>query len=296
MKKLLIIFLSLLLSGSFYGQNCKPTKVSKQANGDIVNLYGGRIRSGGFGSNDKSIYSLYIAQVNEGKKGTFIIAFLEEPVQNKREYDYAINNFLNEENLKKSFLEIQLNGEKIKIPATECQLKPVKLLGSITGYRVTFQGDITKTDLEKLQKYDLQRFRLIIGGHPYERYFKKPNSRTKKLKKAFNCVNTDNVFEVKKKSADEMNLDEVNKADYKTEIKGKWLLQGSSGNIVSFKDGKVSFSKMGVEYDSGSYKIAGNRLIISSKEGNSILEISMFLKDMIILKEKGNEKTYERID
>ena len=47
---------------------------------------------------------------------------------------------------------------------------------------------------------------------------------------------------------------------------------------------------MGIE------KIAGNRLIVTSDEGNSISEISMFLKDMIILKEKGEEKTYERID
>ena len=296
MKKLIFLFISLFVSTIMYGQDCKPNKVLKQANGDDVNLYGGKIRSGGFGSNDKSVYSLYIAQIDEGKKGTSLVAFLEEPIEKKSEYDNAVNNFLNENNLKNSVLELQLNGEQIKIKATSCTQKPVKFLGSISGYLVIFEGDIMKSDLEKLQKYDLQRFRLVIGGHPYERYFKKPNTRTKKLKKAFGCVNLENVFEIKKKDVNNMNLNEVSKADYKTKINGKWLLQGSAGIVINFKDGKVSISKMGIEYTSGSYKIAGNRLIFTTKEGNSITEISMFLNDMIILKDQNGENTYERID
>jgi hypothetical protein len=295
MKRQLLLIL-LLLTSVIHSQDCDPSKVSKQTNGDLVKLYGGRIRSGGFGSNDKSVYSLYIAQVEDGKKGTSIVALLYEPVETKKDYDYAVNNFLNEINLEKSVLVLELNGEKIKIPATECKQKPAKLLGSIAGYNVTFEGDISKSDIEKLQKNDLQRFRLVIGGHPYERYFKKPTKRTSKLKKAFNCVNMENVFELKKKNANEMDLTEVSKSDYSKTINGKWALQGSSGKVVEFKDGKVTYSKMGVNESEGSYKVVGNRIIITTGDGNSISEISMFLKDMLILKEKGEEKTYERIE
>jgi len=295
-KKLSFLLIGLFVFTMGYSQKCKPNKTSKQTNGDIVQLYGGKIRNGGFGSNDKSVYSLYIAQVENGKKGTSIVAFLFEPVETKREYNDAVNNFLNEEKLQKSVLEITLNGETIKIPTTSCKQKPAKLLGSIGGYNVVFEGDILKDQIEKLQKYDLQRFRLVIGGHPYERYFKKPTGKTKKLKKTFNCVNMDNIYEVKKKDSSEMDLNEVVKENFAKDINGKWLLQGSSGKVVVFNNGKVTFNKMGISYDEGSYKIVGNRIIMTSKEGSSILEISMFLKDMIILKEKGKEKTYERVE
>ena len=295
MRKQLFLVL-LFLTSIIYAQDCEPSKVSKQTNGDIVNLYGGKIRNGGFGSNDKSVYSLYIAQVDNGKKGTSIVALLYEPVETKKDYNNAVNNFLNENNLKNSVLELELNGEKIKIPATECKQKPAKLLGSISAYTVTFEGDLLKSDIEKLQKYDLQRFRLVIGGHPYERYFKKSTKRTAKLKKSFDCVNMENVFELKKKDASEMDLTEVSKNDYSTSINGEWSLQGANGKVTEFKDGKVTYSKMGVKESEGSYKIVGNRIIITTDNGNSISEISMFLKDMLILKEKGEEKTYERIE
>jgi hypothetical protein len=191
---------------------------------------------------------------------------------------------------------LELNGEKIKIPATECKQKPAKLLGSIVGYNVTFEGDILKSDIEKLQKNDLQRFRLVIGGQPYERFFKKPTNRTKKLKESFNCVNMENVFELQKKDASELDLTEVPKNEYSTTINGKWTLQGSNGKVIEFKDGKVIYNRMGVKESEGSYKIVGNRIIITTDNGNSISEISMFLKDMLILKEKGEEKTYERVE
>ena len=293
-KQLFLVFL--FLTSLIYSQDCKPSIVSKQTNGEIVNLYGGKVRDGGFGSNDKSVYSLYIAQVDNGKKGTSILVTLYEPVETKKDYNNAVNNFLNENNLKNSVLELELNGEKIKIPATECKQKPTKLLGSIVAYTVTFVGDLFKSDIEKLQKYDLQRFRLTIGGRPYERYFKKPTKRTAKLKKAFNCVEMEHIFEIKKKDASEMDLTEVSKSDYSSSINGKWSLQGEKGKVVEFKDGKVSYSKMGVKQYEGSYKIIGNRIIITTDYGNSIAEISMFLKDMLILKEKGEEKTFERIE
>jgi len=294
--KILFLLTIILIPTVCIGQKCKPSKTSTLTSGEAVSYYGGRIRSGGFGGNDKSIYSLFITQVDDGKKGTVAIATLYEPVNNKSDYDNAVNNFLNENNLKTSVLEIVLNGEKIKILATECTQRPAKLLGDIVAYTVTFQGNILKSEIEKLQQYDLQKFRLEIGGHPYERYFKKPNKRTSKLKQEFSCVNMDNVFELKKKDASEMDLSEVSSVNYATAINGKWVLQGSTGNITEFENGKLIISNMGVKTNEGTYKIAGTRVIMSTNEGNSISEISMFLKDMLILKEKASENTYERIE
>ncbi len=281
---------------STVSSNCKPNKSLKQTNGDFVDLYGGRIRSGGFGSNDKSVYSLYIGQIDGGKKGTTVICVLNEPVDNKKEYNNAVNNFLNENNLKTSVLELTLNGKTLRIPATECKQKPSKFLGDINGYLVTFEGDILKDQIKLMQDYDLQRFRLIIGGHPYERFFKKPTKRTRDLKSFFNCVEMNNIFEIKKKDATKMDLSEVSAGDYANAINGKWVMQGTNGAVTEFNNGKIVYSKMGVKKNEGSYKIVGKRVIITTNNGNSISEISMFLKDMLILKEKGVEKTYERID
>jgi hypothetical protein len=293
--KLLLILL--LVASITFSQNCEPSKSAEQKNGDTVDFYGGRIRSGGFGSNDKSIYNLFIAQVNNGEKGTIVCATLFEPVDSKEQYNNAVNNFLNENNLKNSVLEIQLNGKVIRIPSSNSTSRPEKFLGSISAYSVFFEGEILKSQIELMQEYNLQKFRLVVGGHPYERYFKKPTKRTKKLKENFKCVNMENVFEMEKKDASEMDLTEVTKEEYSKSIIGKWSTQGKTGQIVEFdNDSKIKNSKMGRLELEGSYKIVGNRIIVSTDNGNSISEISMFLKDMLILKENGNETTYERVE
>lgn len=295
--KFKLSLLLLFVTSVTFSQNCKPSKSVKQKNGDTVNFYGGRIRSGGFGSNDKSVYDLFIAQVNDGEKGTIVYATLYEPVDTKEQYNNAVNNFLNETNLKNSVLEIQLNGEIIRIPSSNSTSRPEKLLGSISGYFVFFGGEILKSQIKMMQEYDLQKFRLVVGGRPYERYFKKPTKRTKKLKKSFKCVNMENVFEMKKKDASQMDLTEINKEEYSKSIIGKWSTQGKTGQIVEFdNDSKIKYSKMGRLELEGSYKVVGNRVIVTTDNGNSISEISMFLKDMLILKENGNETTYERIE
>jgi len=294
--KNLIFFIISLISTIVFSQECKPNREVPQSNGDIVKLYGGNIRSGGFGSNDKSIYALYIAQLNDGSKGTTLIATLYEPVENKKDYDDAVNNFLNENNLKTSTLDITINGIVIHVKANGCSQQPVKILGSIGAYSVTFEGDILKNQIELLQLHDIQRFRLTIGGHPYERVFNKPTDRTQKLKEEFSCVKMENVFEVKRKDASELDLTEVGQVDYSKIIKGKWILQGSNGDIIEFKDGNYIYSKMGVEIASGSYKIASSKLIITTQKGNQINDITMFLKDMIMLKDSKGEETWERIE
>jgi hypothetical protein len=296
MKKLILLSALFLTFTITNAQDCKPSKVSEQLNGDIVNLYGGKIRNGGFGSNDKSIYSVYIAQNEEGKKGTTLVAVLSEYVKSKREYNDAINNFLNENNLKTSTLEIRVNGKPLKFKATSCTQQPSKFLGDIKAYNVIFESDISKSQIEELQKFDLEKFRLVIGGHPYERYFKKPTKRTGKLKEAFSCIDMKNVFELEKKDATEMDLTEVEKSEYSNFIKGKWVLQGSNGKVLKFLDKNFIYSKKGVKLTEGSYKIVGNKMITTSSSGNGVSEIIMFLKDMLMLKEKSEENTYERIN
>lgn len=297
MKKIikLSFLVSLIAFNLANAQKCEPAETIKQPNGDVVNLYGGKLRKGGFMSNDRSRYALYVAQLNDGKKGSSIVAYVSERVKNKREYDHAVNNFLNENSLKNSSLKVILNNELLEIPMMECKQTPSKLLGDIVGYTITYEGDIKKEYVKKLQSYDIQKFRLVVGGKPFERIFKKPTKNTKKIKESFNCVEIDNVFEVKKKKASEMDLSEVSKSDYASTINGHWNLQKSNGVTVEFKDGKVIYSKKGVKESEGSYKIVANRVIITTDKGNSIAEISMFLKDMLILKESGEEKTYERL-
>ena len=85
MKKIILFSIFFFTFQYAFSQNCKPTKEAKQPNGDVLNLYGGNVRSGGFGSNDKSVYAVYIAQNNDGKKGTSLIATLYESVKNKNE-------------------------------------------------------------------------------------------------------------------------------------------------------------------------------------------------------------------
>lgn len=296
MKKLILLSALLLTFTITNAQKCKPSKVSKQPNGDILNLFGGKIRNGGFGSNDKSIYSVYVGQYNEGKNGTTLVAILSEYVKSKREYNEAINSFLNENNLKTSTLQVRVNGKVLKFKATSCTQQPSKLLGDIKAYNVIFESDISKSQIEDLQKFDMEKFRLVVGGHPYERIFKKANKRTRELKEAFSCVNMDNVFELKKKDATEMDLSEVSKSDYKRTIKGKWLLQGSNGKVLEFLDSSFIYTKKGVKLSEGSYKIVGSKMIITSSAGNSVSEITMFLKDMLMLKEKSLENTYERVE
>ena len=207
MKKLILLSALFLTFTITNAQKCKPSKVSKQPNGDELNLFGGKVRNGGFGSNDKSIYSVYIAQNEEGKKGTTLVAVLSEYVKSKREYNDAINNFLNENNLKNSTLEIRINGKALKFKATSCTQQPSKFLGDIKAYNVIFESDISKAQIEELQKFDLEKFRLVVGGHHYERFFKKPTKRTRKLKEAFACVNMENVFELKRVKIDKTHLE-----------------------------------------------------------------------------------------
>lgn len=296
MKLKLTTLFTILFIGVTLAQDCEPTKKSKLANGDDLYLYGGKIRSGGFGSNDKSVYSIYVGQSQGEQKATSLIVSLYEPVNNKNEYNNAVNNFLNDNNLKSSYLNIVLNGKVIKFKATSCTQQPAKLLGSIKAYTVLFQSDITKSQIKDFQEYDIQKFRLVIGGHPFERTFKKSTNKTRKFKQSMSCVDMDKVFELKKKDATEMDLTEVSKSDYSTVIKGKWLLQGSNGKVIEFLDGKFNYSSKGVKLADGSYKIVGNKIITTSSAGNEISEITLFLKDMMNIKDKKKESTYERID
>ena len=88
---------------------------------------------------------------------------------------------------------------------------------------------------------------------------------------------------------------------YSSEIIGKWLAQYMEGVILEFTKDKIIVSQMGHIVSEGTYKIAGTRLIftgevIDGRSNNGVSNFELFLKDMIILKDKGQEITYERIE
>jgi hypothetical protein len=109
------------------------------------------------------------------------------------------------------------------------------------------------------------------------------------------------MFEVKKKKPNELNLTEVEQTNYSTEIIGKWLSQSINGLILEFTQDKLIVSQMGKVVSEGTYKISGTRLIFTGimangNSNNGVSNFELFLKDMIILKDKGKDLTYERIE
>jgi hypothetical protein len=142
--KLKTIILFLLLSNvlSAYSQDCKPTIVSKDGS---VEYFGGKVRDLiGLITDDKSSYSFYIAQINKGKDGTVAFVTFFESVKDREVYNKAINDYLTEEKLKTSFIEIQINNNFIRIPTSNCILEPNKTMGDIYGYTVNLEGWISK--------------------------------------------------------------------------------------------------------------------------------------------------------
>jgi len=78
-------------------------------------------------------------------------------------------------------------------------------------------------------------------------------------------------------------------------------MQSGNGVTLEFIDDKIIVSKMGKIFSEGTYKITGTRLIytgktITGESNNGVSNFEMFLKDMIILKDKGQDYTYERVE
>lgn len=108
------------------------------------------------------------------------------------------------------------------------------------------------------------------------------------------------MFEVQKKKPEELNLTEVGLEEYSSTIIGKWLSQTGNGVILEFVGDKIIVSQNGKEVSNGSFKISSARLIYtgtttSGTSNNGVSEFKLFLKDMIILNDKGKEYTYERV-
>lgn len=303
MKKIYLKFnlIFLILFSSYtliYSQDCKPTIISKDGK---TEYFGGKIRDLiSLFTDDKSAYSFYIVQLNKGKNTTIVFVSFYEPLKDREAYNRAINDYLNSEKLKTSYIEIEVDNMILKIPSTSCVLEPKTTLGDITGYTVNFEGAILKSQVIQLQKSDIKKFKIVLGGKPYERIFNEPSDITKNIKAALNCVNLDNMFEIQKKKPEEMDLTEVSQDGYSSAIIGKWFLQNSNGLLLDFNGEKIIVSQMGKEVSNGTYKISGTRLIYtgtttSGASNNGVSEFVLFSKDMIILKDKGKEYTYERI-
>lgn len=294
MKKVFLIIYTVAISVNLYSQDCNPAIISKDS---TIEYYGGTIRGAeSLFSDDKTSYSFYIAQIEKGKKETFAVASLFESIENRKEYNNAIRDYLNQTSLNKSYISISFNDSEITIPSTSCTVTPESSLGSIYGYTISFQGNMTKEMIVKLQNNPMLKFKFVVGNKPYEKMFKSNSKKVVKLQKAMNCVELTNFFELKKKKPSELNLNEVSEDNYSTEIIGKWVLQTNNNLVLEFNSqNQIIIYNSGNIISEGTYKILKNRLIYTGtiKSGSSIFEL--FLKDMIILKENGKEYTYERI-
>lgn len=194
-KKLLLLALAFLANSLtyLYSQDCEPTIISKDG---TIEYFGGKIRDGvAILTDDKSAYSFYVVQVDKGEKGTFAVVSFFESVENRQEYNNAINDYLNQQKLNNSYLEIYVNDKKITIASKSCSASPKSTLGSIYGYNVSFEGKITKEQIKLLQNFEIKKFKFTIGGKPYERVFKRSTKITRHLKSIINCVKIENVVE-----------------------------------------------------------------------------------------------------
>lgn len=293
-KNYLFIFLMLALSHVSFSQDCEPATKSEDGR---LEYFGGKIRDAvAIITDDKSAYSFYIVQINKGKDGNLAYVSFYESVASEEAYYTAVRDFLNVDKLKNSFVEISLNGSQIKILNSSCTMEPQKTMGSIYGYRVNFEGVIQKEEVELLQKHEISKFKITIGGRPFERSFSRSTKITQNLKEQFNCINMDNFFVVEQTEPSQLDLTAVQESDYLSEISGKWLLKSEQGVILEFSDGKITISKMGKVLSEGTFNIVGDKLIYSaSNNNNGVSTFALFVKDMIVLNDKGKEYTYERI-
>lgn len=157
---LTLILLTLLIkTNPIFGQECKPTSVSEDGK---LEFYGGKIRDGlGLFTDDQSAYSFYVVQIDKGKNGNIAFVSFYESLEDRTAYNAAINDYLNNDKLKTSYLEIEVGNMVLTIPTTNCTLVPKSTsLGSLYGYTVNFEGAITKSQVSLLQKSDIKNLRL----------------------------------------------------------------------------------------------------------------------------------------
>ena len=182
MKKILLIIYTVAISVNLYSQDCTPAIISKDS---TIEYYGGTVRGAeSLLSDDKTSYSFYIAQIEKGKRGTFAVATLFESIENRKEYNNAIRDYLNQTTLNKSYISISFNDSELTIPATSCTVKPESTLGSIYGYTISFQGNMTKEMIVKLKNNPMVKFKFVVGNKPYEKTLKSNSKKVLKLQKA----------------------------------------------------------------------------------------------------------------
>lgn len=299
-KSILVVFFTTIISMSFlHAQNsqCEPTKIMTTDEGTVVKYYGGEVRKYKIVSDDKSSYDLYIVQYEDGAKGTFLLSVFSESVQNPSLYEYAVNNYLNQQNLKNSSLKLQVGGKSIIFSPISCTQSPKKLMGSVSSYTVIFLAEISKEQVQQLQDSDLEYFELNLGGKPYFTRFKKANNVTKTIKESFGCIDLESIMEIQEKSAEELNMDEVPMSEYKNRIIGNWITTNDSGQKIIMRVYEKSYTleMMNSVFYEGTYKILKDRFIFSGDQGSSTSKIVLFLEDMVVIDNKGVEATWTRI-
>ncbi|MEM9897088.1 MAG: hypothetical protein AAF789_12030, partial [Bacteroidota bacterium] len=258
---------------------------------------GGKIR-GGITSftEDKSTYSFYIVQVNKGLDDNLAYVSFFEPLEGIEAYNASLNDYLSVDKLRKSFIQIACGDSLITISSRSTTMQPEKSLGGIYGYSVFFEGRINKTVVKFLQRNYISSFKISLGGKPYERTFQKPTKSVREIKSQMNCVDLSPFYEVETKDPLEMDLSEVPDSLYSDNIIGKWLLQSDKDVMLEFHTDKLIVTREGKIYSEGTYNIAGKNLIYTGTKSSGLSVFEIFVRDMIVLREKGVQYTYERVE
>jgi hypothetical protein len=285
--------------GTTTTSSCMPSATGVTPEGDSMKYYGGDVRKHKILSDDKSAYKLFLLTIGDGKKGTFLVATFRESVKESEDYHTAVNNYLNQNSLANSTLQLGANNDFMIFKATSCTHQPLKTstFKTIVGYSVTFVTTITKEQITTLQNHDIQQFMITLGGKPFQTTFKKSNEITNNLKTNFSCIDIEAIEEIVPTEPQEVDMTEVDKSAYSSTIVGKWTgeSQGQKMQMILSDDGKFKITAMGSIIAEGTYKIVGDRFIYSSDKGNGASKLTLFVQDMFIEEEKGNEQTWTRI-
>ncbi|MEM6344766.1 MAG: hypothetical protein AAF927_12825 [Bacteroidota bacterium] len=306
-----MVFLIILISSpeSLKGQNpdCEPSITSQTNDGDSMLYYGDWVRKHKVVSDDKSKYKLFVIRYTN-RPAAFVYVDFTESLDGTDAYEKALGLYLNQSALNSSTLKIKVGDKTLSFRPESCNHSTTKVMGSVAAYSIKFLALINQEEVAALQSDHIQNFALSIGGKQYETNFRKPNDITKNLLKAFQCVSLEGIDPSPSGSASaeaELDLNPVEPANYSKMLLGTWTTiqkfdDGTSTNVrVTYTNGNMSYSYAGKEYAKGTWKIVDDRLVYSLKAGkqtfNGAMKITVFLNDMAIFEEKGEESTITRL-
>lgn len=298
-KQILCVLICLFLCYYLKAQEgCQPSFENvNEATGQSVRGYGDFVQKMSISQDDSKIL-LHLVQVDQGEQGTFLVATHQDKLS-EEEYQAAVTGYLNNGNLNASSKLI------LKVRDQTFQFKPLEVTltsrSDIFGTRettVAFTAEVTRDQVAILQTNDLQYVAYYVGGRPFERRFRKPNKRTTALKTIFSCLPIESVFkyEAPVTNAADIDMTEVESSLWSEKLVGTWTFtEKGIAHVVECGAGSLTTSVQGKEIYSGTWKIAGDRIIFITTMGTGTGVVSMFAEDMVVIVDGQETQTWMRI-